>query len=79
MEALRSMQSSQTLPRESDLVLGLFRRGSIRQRFVDSEPVFLILMYNIWPVLTKRFFSFIFCKPYPTRGDPMLSRKHHGA
>ena len=37
--------------------LGMFRKGAgCCSLLRDSEPVFLILLYNLWPVLTERFF-----------------------
>ena len=42
-------------------------------RFNDCVPVFLIMGYNAWPVLTKNFFALLFCKLFPDPASPGLS------
>ena len=51
-------------------MLGIFRRGTCCfswRVLVDGLPVYLILLYNIWPMITIRFLSLVFCSAFPSR------------
>ena len=48
----------ETVPADpSVLIFGLFQpHSTLRSYIAQSVPVLLIMLYNSWPVLTKRFF-----------------------